>query len=71
MIFLGRDKLSGKVEVDEMGAAWAADRTHFAGSATTMRTMANKLSDQLGASEADLQAWMVTNPGRALQSLNV
>lgn len=63
----GRYQLSGQtVEVDESGAAWSADRTHFAGSAATMPDMAKRLSEQMHIPDASIQQWMIDNPRRLL-----
>ena len=65
----GRYELAGQtVEVDPDGAAWAADRTHFAGSAATMPKMRTLLSEQFGLDAATLQRWMVDNPRRLIAS---
>lgn len=63
----GRYQLSSQtVEVDESGAAWSADRTHFAGSAATMPDMAQRLSEQMGIAEANVQQWMSDNPRKLI-----
>jgi len=54
------------VEVDQDGAAWSADRTHFAGSAATMPAMHATLHDRLGIGRDELQAWMRDNPARLI-----
>lgn len=56
------------VEVDEAGAAWSADRTHFAGSAATMPVMRAVLADQLGFEPDTIDRWTATNPRRLLHS---
>jgi N-acetylglucosamine-6-phosphate deacetylase len=53
------------VYVDQAGAAWSADRTHFAGSAATLPKMQSVLSE-LGYSQAQINRWMGTNPTRLL-----
>lgn len=53
------------VYVDQAGAAWSADRTHFAGSAATLPKMQSVLSE-LGYSQAQINHWMGTNPTRLL-----
>lgn len=63
----GRFDFSGQVvEVDQEGAAWSADRTHFAGSAATMPGMATWLSRRLDVDEERLRRWMITNPNRLI-----
>ncbi len=54
------------VHVDEDGAAWTADRTHFAGCATTLPEMVVILKDKVGIDPADSIRWMSTNPARLL-----
>lgn len=54
------------VEVDEAGAAWAADRTHFAGSAATLEKMWNVVSRELGVPEDRFARWTSDNPRRLL-----
>ncbi|TWU03879.1 N-acetylglucosamine-6-phosphate deacetylase [Neorhodopirellula pilleata] len=54
------------VEVDQDGAAWSADRTHFAGSAATMPSMYATLHDRLGVEQQELQHWMRANPARMI-----
>ena len=64
----GRYELAGQlVEVDADGAAWAACRTHYAGCATTMPSMAEILRCEIGASDEQLRRWMVDNPARLLR----
>jgi len=53
------------VYVDEAGAAWSADRTHFAGSAATLPTMRQVLA-QMGIPMARADRWMRENPRRLL-----
>ncbi|TWU57808.1 N-acetylglucosamine-6-phosphate deacetylase [Rubripirellula reticaptiva] len=50
------------VHVDSDGAAWAADRRHFAGCATTMPTMAKILLDRVGANPEQIDRWTRQNP---------
>ncbi len=65
----GRYQLGDQiVEVDEAGAAWSADRTHFAGSAATMPVMRAVLADQLGIDTATIDRWTSENPGRLLHA---
>lgn len=62
----GEFRLSDQtVYVDEAGAAWSADRTHFAGSAATLPVMQSVLS-QMGYSAAQMDRWMGDNPRRLL-----
>ncbi len=49
------------VEVDEAGAAWSADRTHFAGSAATMPQMVAVLKS-IGISAKLISKWTRDNP---------
>lgn len=56
------------VEVDQDGAAWSADRTHFAGSAATMPAMYAMLQDRLGVGDEELRNWMFRNPARMIGS---
>ncbi|WP_203328906.1 N-acetylglucosamine-6-phosphate deacetylase [Candidatus Laterigemmans baculatus] len=56
------------VEVDEAGAAWSADRTHFAGSAATLKRMREVLQTQLGIGSEAFDRWTITNPRRLLGS---
>jgi N-acetylglucosamine-6-phosphate deacetylase len=63
----GRYELSDQiVEVDENGAAWSADRKHFAGCATTLPEMVTILRDKLDIDPSDSIRWMTTNPARLL-----
>ena len=63
----GRYQLADQiVEVDEMGATWSADRTHLAGSASTMPVMRAVLADQLGIEPATIDRWTSENPKRLL-----
>ena len=63
----GRYQLAGQVvEVDAAGAAWSADRSHFAGSAATMPKMARLLSEQMGLDAALVRRWTRDNPKRLL-----
>lgn len=63
----GRYRLGDQtVEVDEEGAAWSADRTHFAGSAATMPVMRAVLTDRLGIDPATVDRWTSENPARLL-----
>ncbi len=56
------------VYVDEAGAAWSADRTHFAGSAATLPVMQSVLR-QMGYDDAQIDRWMGDNPRRLLATL--
>ena len=63
----GRYELADQiVEVDEDGAAWSADRKHFAGCATTLPQMVDVLVNQVGVSRDDALRWMTKNPQRLL-----
>ncbi|MEP0347829.1 N-acetylglucosamine-6-phosphate deacetylase, partial [Rhodopirellula bahusiensis] len=63
----GTYALAGQnVHVDDDGAAWAGCRTHFAGCATSVQTMTEKLRQDLGIDEARIKAWTQTNPARLL-----
>ena len=63
----GDYKLAGQiVTVDEHGAAWSADRKHFAGSAATMPDMFRVLTQQMGIDTARVNQWMVDNPKRLI-----
>lgn len=63
----GRYELAGQtVEVDANGAAWAAGRTHFAGSAATMPAMRAVLAERVGVAEPELSRWMSENPRRLI-----
>lgn len=53
------------VHVDQAGACWAADRIHFAGSAATLPQMHQVLLS-IGATEAQIDRWLKTNPSRLL-----
>lgn len=62
----GDYQLSGQtVHVDEVGAAWSADRTHFAGSAATLPKMRSVLKS-MSITDAQLNRWMIDNPQRLL-----
>ncbi|WP_372721041.1 N-acetylglucosamine-6-phosphate deacetylase [Novipirellula sp.] len=63
----GEYQLAGQtVYVDDVGAAWAECRTHFAGCATTLPRMREILIRDLGATETEINAWMRDNPKRLL-----
>lgn len=65
----GRYELADQiVEVDEDGAAWSACRTHFAGCASTFPQMIDFLSRDIGATEADIQRWLIDNPSRLMSA---
>ncbi len=65
----GEFQLSNQtVYVDQAGAAWSADRTHFAGSAATLPTMKTVL-EQIGYSADQINRWMGSNPARLLSGL--
>lgn len=62
----GDYQLSGQtVHVDEAGAAWSSDRTHFAGSAATLPKMRSVLRSMSIADEK-IDRWMSQNPARLL-----
>lgn len=64
----GEFQLSGQtVYVDAAGAAWSADRTHFAGSAATLPKMRSVLLD-MGYPAERIHRWMADNPARLLGS---
>lgn len=64
----GEFQLSGQtVYVDEAGAAWSADRTHFAGSAATLPKMRSVLLE-MGYPTERINRWMADNPARLLGS---
>jgi N-acetylglucosamine-6-phosphate deacetylase len=56
------------VEVDEHGAAWSADRTHFAGSAATMPEMISVL-ESIEIPPERIAQWTITNPWGLVHSL--
>ncbi|MEM6470646.1 MAG: N-acetylglucosamine-6-phosphate deacetylase [Planctomycetota bacterium] len=63
----GRYLLGGQtVIVDEDRSAWSEDRKHFAGSATTLDSMMQLLSQQRIANEHDIDRWCCLNPKRVL-----
>ncbi len=53
------------VDVDNEGAAWAADRSHFAGSAATMLAMVDGLK-KIGCDTDSIARWTSENPRRLL-----
>lgn len=62
----GRYQLSDQtVHVDDDGAAWSADRTHFAGCATPMNRMV-ELLESMGIERSMIARWTVENPSRLL-----
>jgi N-acetylglucosamine-6-phosphate deacetylase len=62
----GRYQLSDQtVEVDDAGAAWSADRTHFAGSAATMPQMVAVLQS-IGIDDELISKWTRENPKRLI-----
>jgi len=62
----GDYQLSGQtVHVDEAGAAWSADRTHFAGSAATLPKMHSVLK-AMSITDDQINRWMSDNPKRLL-----
>lgn len=62
----GDYQLSGQtVHVDQAGAAWSADRTHFAGSAATLPKMRHVLK-AMSITDDQLDRWMIDNPQRLL-----
>lgn len=65
----GRYQLADQiVEVDEDGAAWSQCRTHFAGCASTFPNMIEFLTREIGATDADIQRWLIENPSRLMSS---
>ncbi len=63
----GRYELADQiVHVDEDGAAWSADRKHFAGCATTLPEMVRILKDKVGIDPTVSMRWMTDNPQRLL-----
>ena len=63
----GRYELADQiVQVDEDGAAWSADRKHFAGCATTLPEMETILREKVGIDPAVFGQWMSENPRRLL-----
>lgn len=62
----GDYQLSGQtVHVDQAGAAWSADRKHFAGSASTLPMM-RRVLQSMSIPNVQLDRWMITNPKRLL-----
>jgi N-acetylglucosamine-6-phosphate deacetylase len=60
----GRYRLGDQiVEVDTSGAAWSADRTHFAGSAATMPRMVEVLR-AIGIDDHRILQWTTQNPAK-------
>lgn len=57
------------VHVDEAGAAWSADRKHFAGSAATLPDM-HRVLTSIGISPATIDRWMGDNSARLLRLPN-
>ena len=53
------------VHVDHLGAAWSADRKHFAGSASTLLDM-RKVLQSIGITDAQIRQWFQENPARLL-----
>lgn len=65
----GDYKLAGQiVTVDQHGAAWSADRKHFAGSAATMPEMFRVLTERMAIDRRKVEKWMGENPGRLIGS---
>jgi N-acetylglucosamine-6-phosphate deacetylase len=61
----GRYRLADQwVEVDPDLSAWAEGRGHYAGSATSLPQMHERLQQALGISPARLDRWMIDNPRR-------
>ncbi|MEM9827286.1 MAG: N-acetylglucosamine-6-phosphate deacetylase [Planctomycetota bacterium] len=56
------------VYVDEHQAAWAEDRSHYAGSATLLPAMADKLLRAKIGTEEQIQMWIHDNPMQLIQS---
>ena len=66
----GRYQLGSQtVEVDEAGAAWSSDRTHFAGSAATMPTMVDVLKS-IGVGSELIKRWTCQNPAYVMDGSN-
>ncbi len=55
------------VDVDDTGAAWAADRTHYAGCASTMNQMVQVL-EGIDIDAETIKLWTSDNPRRFLAS---
>ncbi len=55
-----------EVIVDEQGATWSADRSHLAGSASTMPQMVSNLSDTLNLTEEQIVRLTSSNPRLAI-----
>lgn len=67
----GRYELADQiVYVDEDGAAWCEDRTHFAGCATTLPEMVRILDEKVGIDPKASRRWMTENPQRVLASVS-
>ncbi|MEM9587826.1 MAG: N-acetylglucosamine-6-phosphate deacetylase [Planctomycetota bacterium] len=55
------------VHVDDQGAAWSHDRSHFAGSACTLKKAWEFLVGEIGLPETEVQRWLTSNPRRLLR----
>lgn len=65
----GRYELSDQVvEVDDDGAAWASNRQHFAGCATTMIRMTEILKQRCGATSDQIDRWTRLNPAKLIDA---
>ncbi len=63
----GTYRLAGeRVVVDESLATWSADRTHLRGAATTMRSVADRLRNDLGLAVREIEQLTRENPLAAL-----
>lgn len=63
----GTYMLAGEsVVVDEQLATWSADRTHLRGAATTMRTVVDRLQNDLGLAARQIEQLTRANPLAAL-----
>ena len=63
----GKCQLGGQeVVVDALGATWSADRSHLAGSSTTMPQMEYNLRHTLGLSEREVKRLICDNPQSAI-----
>jgi len=55
-----------EVIVDEQGATWSADRSHLAGSSSTMPQLASNLKNGLRLTETEVTRLLAENPRRVL-----
>jgi N-acetylglucosamine-6-phosphate deacetylase len=58
------------VEVGDNGVVWAADRSHFVGSACTMPHVVERLATALSLTAAEIEQLIYTNPKRMLPPLS-